>query len=117
MAMLATEVRRRAPTARLVFVDYTTVLPASGTCATLSLTAAQAEVARIINRRVVELTARAARATGSGYLAASALTADHNACSAAPWVNGAAPVDGAAFHPRLEAHTAIAKALEKLIWP
>lgn len=25
--------------------------------------------------------------------------------------------DGAAFHPRLEAHTAIAEALDKLPWP
>jgi lysophospholipase L1-like esterase len=33
LGQIAGEVRRRAPQARLVFVDYTTVLPPTGTCA------------------------------------------------------------------------------------
>lgn len=117
MADIAAEVRRRAPAATLVFVDYTSVLPPGGTCPALGLTAVQADYARAINARVVEITARAAEAAGSRYLAASVLTADHNACAEQPWANGAPPVDGAAFHPRLEAHRAIAQALNRLIWP
>ena len=117
LGQIAAEVRRRAPGARLVFVDYTTVLPAAGTCPALSLTAAQAAASREINRHVVEITAKVARATGSGLVTASAITAPHNACSAAPWVNGASPPPGgAAFHPRLQAHAAIAEALDRLIW-
>jgi hypothetical protein len=68
---------------------------------------------------VVEITARVARATGSGLVEASALTAEHHACSATPWANGYAtpghPVVGAAFHPRIQAHTAIAEALDRAI--
>jgi lysophospholipase L1-like esterase len=116
LTQIAAEVRRRAPQARLVFVDYTTVLPPSGTCPALSLTAAQADSSRRVNARVVAITAKAARATGSGLVTASTITAGHNACAAEPWANGYPPVKGAAFHPRLEAHTAIAEALDKLIW-
>jgi lysophospholipase L1-like esterase len=117
LTQIADEVHRRAPAARLVFVDYTTVLPAEGTCPALLLTDAQAAASREINRRVVEITAKVARATGSDYVAASAITAPHNACSAAPWVNGASPPPGgAAFHPRIEAHSAIAEALDRAIW-
>ena len=99
-----------------MFVDYTTVLPPEGTCPALSLTADQAESSRRINARVVALTAKVAKDTGSGLLAASALTAPHDACSAESWANGYPPAKGAAFHPRLEAHTAIAEALDRLIW-
>lgn len=116
LGQIAAEVHRRAPSARLVFVDYTTVLPADGTCPALSLTVEQAAASREINRHVVEITAKVARAGGSGLVTASAITAAHNACSAEPWANGYPPAKGAAFHPRLEAHTAIAEALDRLIW-
>lgn len=116
MVQIADAVHRRAPAARMVFVDYTTVLPPEGTCPALSLTAAQADMSRQINRRVVEITARAARASGSDLTTASTLTADHHACSDSPWANGYPPAKGVAFHPRLEAHAAIAEALDRLIW-
>ena len=120
MNRIAAEVHTRAPGARLVFVDYPTVLPPTGTCAALSLTPAQAAAFREINRRVVEITARTARQGGADLVTSSVITADHHACSAAPWSNGypsaGQPIVGAAFHPRLEAHTAMADALEKLIW-
>jgi lysophospholipase L1-like esterase len=116
LRQIASEVRGRAPSARLVFVDYTTVLPAEGTCPALSLTAEQAAADREINRHVVEITAKVAGATGSGLVTASAITAPHNACAPEPWANGYPPAKGAAFHPRLEAHTAIAQALDRLIW-
>jgi lysophospholipase L1-like esterase len=119
MRRLAEEVHRRSPAARVVFVDYTTILPPTGTCPALSLTAQQADEGRSINQRVVEITARAARATGSDLVTASALTADHHACAAVPWAAGffrREPGMPAAFHPRLEAHTAIALAIERLIW-
>ena len=113
LGQIAAEAHRRAPSARLVFVDYTTVLPAEGTCPALSLTAAQAATSREINRHVVEITARVAKASGSGLVTASTVTAPHDACSAIPWAAGARPAQGAAFHPRLEAHTAIAEALDR----
>jgi lysophospholipase L1-like esterase len=116
LTQIAAEVHRRAPRARLVFVDYTTVLPPEGTCAAVSLTPAQAETYRQINARVVAATARVAKAAGSDLVTASTITAAHNACAAEPWANGDLPDDGAPFHPRLEAHTAIAEALDRAIW-
>jgi hypothetical protein len=117
LGQIAAEVHRRAPAARLVFVDYTTVLPAAGTCPALSLTADQAAASREVNRHVVEITAKVARASGSTLVTASAVTAPHDVCSAAPWANGYPPAPGgAAFHPRIEAHTAIAEALDREIW-
>jgi len=117
LGQIAAEVHRRAPAARLVFVDYTTVLPAQGTCPALSLTADQAAASREINRHVAAITAQVARASGSGLVTASALTAPHDACSAQPWANGYPPAPGgAAFHPRIEAHTAIAEALDRAVW-
>jgi hypothetical protein len=113
-------IHQRAPGAKVVFVDYPAVLPPSGTCARLSLTAEQAEVSRAINRRVAQITAKVAGATKSELVTASVFTLGHDACSSAPWANGypqpAAPVDGAAFHPRLEEHTAVAHALDQLLW-
>jgi lysophospholipase L1-like esterase len=117
LGQIAAEVHRRAPAARLVFVDYVTVLPADGTCPALSLTDAQAAASRAINRHVADITAKVARASGSGLVSASAITAPHDACAADPWANGASPPKGgAAFHPRLQAHTAIAEALDRQIW-
>jgi lysophospholipase L1-like esterase len=120
MNRIAVAVRARAPSARLVFVDYPTLLPPNGACPALSLTPEEAESFRQVTRRVVEITARAARANHADLVQASALTAAHDACSAAPWANGypspGHPIVGAPFHPRLEAHSAIADALDKLIW-
>ena len=63
------------------------------------------------------ITAKVAEASGSGLVTASTLTASHDACSGAPWANGYPPAPGgAAFHPRIEAHTAIAEALDRAIW-
>lgn len=115
---IAAQVRRRAPKARLVFVDYVTVLPAKGTCATVAISSADADELRARADRLAKLTAQVASETHADILKASALTAGHDACSAEPWVEGF--VQGqttpagrarASFHPTLPAMTAIAAAL------
>ncbi len=58
MRGLAAEVRRRAPAARLVFVDYPEVLPSRGICAATPMTSVQAVESRLIARRLVAITAR-----------------------------------------------------------
>jgi hypothetical protein len=119
MREIAAEVHRRAPAARLVFVQYFTVLPAKGTCAATPLTDAEAEAARQLARRLAELTARAAKAGGADVLALDQLSADHNACAPAPWVNGYprpdAPVKGVFYHPNLAGMTAAADALDRML--
>jgi lysophospholipase L1-like esterase len=119
MDMIAKEVRRRAPSARLVFVDYLTVLPATGTCPAIPLSAAEADIDREIARRLAAITAKAATDNGADVIKASKLSEAHNACAADPWMNGyprpGAPVAGANFHPNAKGMTSIADALEKLL--
>ena len=117
MRQIVSAVHARAPHARVVLVDYIRVLPPEGTCAAISLTAEQADIGRAIDHRVVEITRRVAEDGGAELLAASRITAEHHACAIDPWVNGFPPLgNGAPFHPRLAAHTAVAEALDKLIW-
>ncbi|PTS90493.1 hypothetical protein DBR17_01410 [Sphingomonas sp. HMWF008] len=111
---IVSEFRRRAPAARLIFVDYVTVLPATGTCATVPLSAAEADATRATARRLAMITSRVAAQTGAEALKASDLSGSHNACSAEPWVNGFPLPGGPGFvpyHPNARGMAAIAEAL------
>lgn len=119
MDAIAKEVRRRAPDARLVFVDYLTILPMTGDCKALALFPFDADNSREVARRLAAITAKAAVDNGADLLKASALSADHDACAADPWMNGF-PISsgaGAAFHPNAKGMAAVAEALSKLLWP
>jgi hypothetical protein len=117
MRAIAAEVYRRSPAARLVFVDYVTVLPSAGTCAALPMSSAEAQALSDRAARLDALTAEVAAETHSGLIRASALTRSHDLCSSAPWVQGfvsrASPSDwgAAGFHPTLPAMTAVAEAI------
>ena len=119
MDHIAKEVRRRAPLARPVFVDYLAVLPAAGTCLGAPLSAAEADASREIARRLAAITAKAATDNGAGILKASDLSVGHDACSKDPWMYGyprpEAPIAGTQYHPNAKGMTAIADALEKLL--
>ncbi len=118
---IAAQVRQRAPKARLVFVDYVTVLPPSGTCATVAISGPDADELRARADRLAKLTAKVAAEAHADILKASALTSGHDACSAEPWVEGLAQGQTpagrarASFHPTLPAMTAIAAALAKTL--
>lgn len=108
------EVRRRAPKARLVFVDYLSVLPAVGRCAATPMTAEQADAGRAIAKRLARITLRAAAQGDTEILRASDLSRERDACSVQPWVNGF-PLPGGAFfvpyHPNAQGMAAIADLL------
>lgn len=110
---MTAELRRRAPRARLVLVDYVSVLPAAGTCPGLGFGAAEADQLRARAVRLAALTARVARDAGADLIEASKLTAGHNVCTAEPWAwgytRGAPGTVG--FHPRPEAIAAVAQAI------
>lgn len=116
---IAAEVRRRSPRARLVFVDYLTVLPAKGTCAATPLSPQDADLSRAVAARLAKLTAEAARKAGASLIRASAMSLRHDACAAQPWINGFTPPKGvaafAAYHPRQAGMTAIADAIDRLL--
>lgn len=120
MRDIVTGIRRRAPGARIVFVEYLTVLPPHRTCPRLPLTADQRAVSAAIARRLADLTARVASDEDAEVLPISALTRGHDACSRKPWTNGwvvAKPaVDGAPFHPNSGGMAGIADALDTMLY-
>lgn len=114
------EVHHRAPKARLVIVDYATILPSESLCAAMPLLPAQADSSRGIARRLNDITVRVARETGTELIPASKITEGHDICAKDPWLNGypspGVPVEPTFYHPRLAAMTAIADALDRQIW-
>jgi lysophospholipase L1-like esterase len=116
MKEIAAQVHARAPKARLVFVDYLTILPASGVCAMTPLSLPDADASRETARRVAEITAKTAHESGALLVKASTLSAGHDACGATPWMNGfPTPPGVAAFHPNLAGMTAVAEALDRAL--
>lgn len=114
------EIRRRSPRARIVFVDYLTVLPEAGLCPQTPLSQQAAATGRITAARLARLTAQVARRHGAKVLRASELSRrTHNACAAAPWMAGFIPPTGAAsfvpYHPNRAGMTGVAEALDRLL--
>lgn len=98
---VGTTVRRRSPRARVVFVDYLTLLPPAGVPAR-PLSAVDADLGRHVGACLEELTAAAARATGCELVRAGQASRDHHGWSAEPWAVGAGwplPWRPAPFHP------------------
>lgn len=107
---IAREVRRRAPQAMLVFVEYLRVLPEGKGCAAVPLDAAQMVSARSALRRMAKATQRVAQSEGALLLPAGKLSRDHDACAGDPWAAGR-PGRPADWHPTAAGHKAIAEAL------
>lgn len=116
MGRIADEVHRRAPQARLVFVDYVTLVGPAGGCADLP---GDLSLNRTHARRLAAITARVARSHNALLLKASRLTAHHGPCDGAPWSLGVKPATtpdaGVPLHPGPKAHAAIADALAALL--
>lgn len=113
------EIHRRAPAARTIFVDYLSVLPPSGTCAAVPLTAAEADASRATARRLAKVTAHVAEQSGVEVFKASNLSTPHSACSADPWTNGYFSPPGSRsfvpYHPNARGMTAIADGLSQYV--
>jgi lysophospholipase L1-like esterase len=113
---VGTAVRRRAPRARMVFVDYLTLLPPDGMSAA-PLAAADADLGRHVAARLEECTAAAAQATGCDLVRAGAASRDHHGWSADPWTVGAKmplPWRPAPFHPNAAGMRAVAGLIVEL---
>lgn len=109
---VASQVRLRAPNARLVFVDYVTLVPAAKTCAAVPFSQANAMVMRQTGAKLAEITAKVAREVHADLLAAGALSQTHTPCDPEPWSMGApGSGSGAPWHPNAAGMHAIADAL------
>ena len=120
LRQIIAEVHRRAPRARLVIVDYLTILPPTGGCAVMPLSPAQAHSSRGIAQRLNEITVLVAKETGTEFIPASKISEGHDVCAKDAWLNGYpspdVPVEPTFYHPRLAGMTAIADALDRQIW-
>jgi lysophospholipase L1-like esterase len=93
--------RGRSPRARIMFVDYLTLLPPPGTQAP-PLAGDIADLGRHVAQRLAEQTAEAAQATGCEVIDAADASRDHHPWSADPWTFGAGsllPWRPKPFHP------------------
>ena len=112
------EVRRRAPKAQLVLVNYPVVLPASGSCERLGLSTEQVAQMRGIAQKLAEVTYAAAEGHGALLMDAARLSEGHDVCAQNSWMKGMHPPGGllgAPLHPTLEGMTAIARGLDELL--
>lgn len=114
-------IRARAPKAQIVLVSYVSVVPATGRCPDLPLSAADRADARAAAARLLAITEATARADGTKYVSGAALTRGHEVCSPDPWIEGfhfstnPASFGPVPYHPDAKAMAAIAAALDRTI--
>lgn len=120
VADLLTEARRRAPQARVLLVDYLTVIgryersPGAAGSRLLPLTPAQVEQAAGTASELAQAFAGAAADAGAELVLASSASVDHGPCAPEPWMTGyvwgnprrGGPV---AYHPTAAGMTAVAE--------
>lgn len=107
---IARTIRDRAPEARLVFVDYLTILPPTGGQRGPP-PAAVADWGRSIAARLSATTRAAAEESSCEYVAASAASAGHHAWSPEPWTRRfhLSLRGGAPYHPNAAGMAAVAR--------
>lgn len=104
----------RAPRARVLFVDYLTLLPPPGGAAP-PISDADADLGRHVAATLERLTADAAAACGCEVVGAGAASREHHAWSAQPWTTTPAkyvvPLPGrpAPLHPNGPGMSAVAE--------
>lgn len=108
-------IHARAPNALIVVATYPTVLPPTGTCPVLGLTAAEADSMRKVGDQLATATQSAAGQGGALLVDMHSLGADHNACSAAPWTYGWYNAGVAPFHPTPAGARATAEAISQAL--
>lgn len=117
MRRVVREVHLRAPAARIVFVDYITVLSPRGACAAVPISQQRMKQSRNAAKRLAKLTAKVAREEGAEVFRFSKVSKGHAPCSAEPWSNGmtAPQGDGIPIHPNRAGHVAAADALASFL--
>ena len=107
---VGTALRQRSPRARVMFVDYLTLLPPDGEAAA-PLSAEHTNLGRLVATRLEEATAAAAQATGCEVVRAGNASRNHHGWSADPWAVAAGlplPWRPAPFHPNAAGMRAVA---------
>ncbi|MGF4041762.1 SGNH/GDSL hydrolase family protein [Paenarthrobacter nitroguajacolicus] len=113
LSTMIKQIQAKAPLARIVLVDYPTVLPQNGQpCSLIPISGDRQKFLLEVARELSLSTKHAAQATGSDYIAASKDSRHHDACSKDPWMTGYmfAP-RSAPMHPKETGHAAMAEAI------
>lgn len=115
---IAIAVRRRAPGALLMFVQYVTLVP-EARCTAIPLSADAVAITREIGRQLAVITEKIAQESSALLLPADQLSRDHTPCDTQPWAIGF-PLEyrgstGAPWHPNAAGHAAIAEAMAEQI--
>lgn len=117
MVLVGELIRRRSPGARVMFVEYLTVLPPDPRTPVPHFSARQAAAGREKLAALQLATAAAARSTGSVLVPVTAASANHHAWSAEPWTTGAVKPQGLddplPFHPNRAGMAAVAELIEQ----
>jgi lysophospholipase L1-like esterase len=106
-------VKEKAPHARILLVDYLTVLPDDAKpCQAVPIPKDRQKFLLQVAGELSLATKHAAQQTGVEYVAASQDSRGHDACSADPWVTGYDFSHGfAIMHPNQEGHATVASAV------
>ena len=111
IASVVDAVRTRAPLARIVLVDYLTVLPQNGKpCAAAPIPQDRQKFILAVANQMNLATKHAAQRTGAELVAASKVSWQHDTCSSDPWIQGFAFVSNI-MHPNEAGHQAVANAV------
>ncbi|WP_041833503.1 SGNH/GDSL hydrolase family protein [Actinoplanes sp. N902-109] len=106
-------VHSAAPNAHVYLVTYFTILPDSGACAGVPLTADQLSYERSIASRLASVTATAASATNATLVDLAGASHGHDACSSDPWVETGHPAAGRSqYHPNVTGMRSAAAVVE-----
>lgn len=109
-------IHARAPRARVLLVNYFTVLSPHGLCAGTPLSAGHAAFERSLAATLAADTASAAHGTGATLVDLAAAGAAHSACSAQPWVNTFRPGPGLwSYHPTPAGMAGAAQLIERAL--
>jgi lysophospholipase L1-like esterase len=112
-------VRRRAPNARILLVDYLTVLgEQTSTSPQTPFTAETIEALRALGDQLVGVFTAAAQGSGAELVRVSAISVDHALGSAQPWVTGFSPRPArlpSVFHPNAAGMAAVADEIRRVL--
>ncbi|WP_405536148.1 SGNH/GDSL hydrolase family protein [Streptomyces sp. NBC_00075] len=93
-------VKARAPQARILLVSYSTLLPDTGGCTGVPLTADQRTFERTVASRLAQAYIDTANRTGAPLVRFATASHGHDACAATPWVEKYKPASGrTTYHP------------------
>ncbi len=101
-------VRERAPDATIIVATYPTLLPPTGTCARIGLSASEVALMRRVGDRLAQVTRSAAQEGGARVVDMHSLGSAHSACSDTPWTTGYFEAGPAPFHPTRAGAIAVA---------